>query len=368
MWAAREIRVPLGAGLCYNRPCERPLLGDLALASLDTHSHLAPAEQPTSVRELTERLFPAYTIDGGSIHLAGCRLEDRLFLEIDDVGLGSAEPLFIDASGRAIESTLARELGMDRTVPWSPPPEMPPAQLLQLIDSSTAAAREHCGVSGSLDARFIWCKYAQGKLRITVGDESSDLAFSGWTRTLEAPPFLCPLTKTATYHIAATDDGRIAAAEQIALCSETGQRVLIRELVTCDATAELVLPKLTQTCPVTGQPVIEHSMVTCSMCGEAVSPKCVSAGRCQACRSLKPIARDSQPLARLRADHEVLAGWPKWSGAETSSVHILVGTGWWRRLLLVVDKRQGTPRHVALGKRFSNRFTTTTLEELAARK
>lgn len=332
------------------------------MSSTEKQIYLAPADQPRSVREITERLFPAYQVDGGAIHLAGCRLEDRLFIRAKDSGETPGKLFTMDDSGRAVEDQLASSLGMDETVPWIRPPEMPPHRLEEMVRQSTERARQRWGVVGELDALFIWCKHAEGKLRFTIGDRSEDLPFSGWARTLEAPPFCCPHSGVTSFHLAATDDGRIVAAESICTCAETGRRVLAEELATCDVTGKAVLIDQTRICPVTERPVLEHVLTTCAMCNQRVSPKAIEGGRCLACRSPGPIGKDEAPVASLLERHPSLGRWPKWSASETAEVHILIAAGWWKRLLLVVDKKSMEVRHAATGLRFSE-FTAIGLDE-----
>lgn len=350
--------------MCYNlQTRDRYLTGDSPLDSTEKQIHLAPADQPRSVHELTERLFPAYTVDGGAVHLAGCRLEDRLFLRTRNSSQTRADTLVMDDSGRPIEDEFARSLGMDDTVAWVPPPEMPPGRLEDMVRNSTQRARQRWGVVEEPDAVFVWCKYAEGKLRFTIGEQSEDLPFSGWTRTLKAPPFCCPHSGMASFHIAATDDGRIVAAENIRTCAETGRRVLASELVTCDVTGQAVLADQTRICPVTERPVLERLLTTCAMCCQRVSPSVIKGGRCLACRSTQPVGRNETPLPALFAEYETLSHWPKWAASETAEVHILVATGWWKRLLLVVDKKTLEVRHAATGQRFSE-FTAIKASEL----
>ncbi len=326
--------------------------------------HCAPADQPRSVRELTQRLFPAYTVDGGALHLAGCRLEDRLFLQTTGSGQARAAALTMDDSGRSVDDGFARSLGMDETVAWQRPPEMPPDRLEEIVRRSTECARQRWGVAGELDALCIWCKHAEGKLRFTIGDQSVDLPFAGWTRTLEAPPFVCPHSGVASFHIAATDDGRIVAAESIRACEETGRRVPADELVICDATGQAVLADQTRTCPVTERPVLERALVTCSMCCQPVSPTVIQAGRCLACRSTRPIAKDEAPLASFLAAHENLHRWSSWAVSETAEVYVLVAAGWWKRLLVVIGKADMEVRHAALGRRFRGEFSPVGIHEI----
>ena len=340
------------------------MTGDFHLSSTEKKEiHRAPADQPRSVHELTERLFPAYTVEGGAVHLAGCRLEDRLFIRTGDSGLARTEALTMDDTGRAIDEELARSLGMNDTVAWVPPPEMPPNSLEEMVRRSTERARKRWGVAGELSALFIWCKFAEGKLRFTIGEHSEDLPFSGWTRTLMAPPFRCPHSGIESFHVAATDDGQIAAAECIQTCAETGRRVLATELVTCNATGLAVLADQTRICPITESPVLERVLTTCTMCRQRVSPTVIKAGKCHACRSTRSVTKDETPLATLLEKHENLNHWPKWAISETAEVYILVAAGWWKRLLLVVDKNSMEVRHAATGQRLGE-FTAVEVHQL----
>jgi hypothetical protein len=208
-----------------------------------------------------------------------------------------------------------------------------------------------------LEAQFIWCKYAEGKLRFTIGEQSVDLPFSGWTRALSPPPFICPYSGVSSFHLAATDDGRIVAAESIRTCAETGHRVLANELVLCDATGQAVHVDQTRICPVAELPVLERAFATCSMCCQHVSPTVIQGGRCLACRSTRPIARDEAPLALFLKTHENLNRWSKWAVSETAEVYILIAAGWWKRLLLVVGKGDMEVRYAAMGQRLRGEFS-----------
>ena len=64
--------------------------------------HLAPADQPSSVHQLTDRLFGAYTVDDGKVHLAGCRLDDCLFLRLGVQCGDEFREMFLDAEGREV--------------------------------------------------------------------------------------------------------------------------------------------------------------------------------------------------------------------------------------------------------------------------
>lgn len=309
--------------------------------------HLAPARQPTTVREIAERLFPAYTIDGGSVHLAGCILEDRLFVRIATQHRGESVEFYLDGDGKAADPATVEVLGMDNTVELPQPPE--PSDLAQAaIDPLVAEGRRMLAqqfppgnAPERVDTAAVWCKHVEGKLRFTTsvgGGGSADLLFSGWARTLVPPPFVCPHSDAKTFHLATTDDGRIVAAEEIVACAETGRRVLADDLVVCHATGRRVLAELTAVCPVTAKPVLRTTLVACDMCGQRVAPTALRGKRCLACGNLRPLGKSDPRLARLLAEYPLMDRWRKWRIGETTDVYILTAIGWFRKLLVVADK------------------------------
>jgi hypothetical protein len=166
-----------------------------------------------------------------------------------------------------------------------------------------------------------------------------------------------------TYHLAATDDGRIVAAEAIEACAETGRRVLAEELVTCSATGKHVLPETLATCPVTNEPVLRSALTPCSTCGERVSPATLLRQRCAACRTLAPAADDDPRIARLREDFPGLRAWTSWRLAETKTVYVVQASGWVQRLLIVVDKEDYTVKRLAQSVRLLPLWKTVPPEQ-----
>lgn len=328
------------------------------IAPLDT-THAAPADQPTSIRQITDRLFPAYTIDGGSVHLAGCRLEDRIFLRLDFCRAESRTELYADLEGRPVDAELAGALGMAETIRLAAPAGSMESDLSRALHRGTRLAEERLSGSGPpelMAVTVLWCKYAQGKLRFTIGEHIAELPFSGWARLIQPPPFVCAYTGQSTFHLAATDDGRIVAAEAIGICAETGRRLLANELVTCAATGRRVSAELIATCPVTADYVLQSQMVRCSTCRELVSPTAVRRGQCAACRQLHAVDRADSRLAGLLDAYPRLVRWRRWRLAETADVYVVAATDWLKRLLLVVDKRSLKVKLAATARRFLPRW------------
>ena len=318
-------------------------------------THAAPADQPTSVRQITDRPLPAYTIHRGPVHPAGCPLEDRIFLRLELRRGDRCVEIYVDDAGRPVDAERVESLGMAETIRLANPPDALKLDLARPLQSGAELAEARLVGRGRPErtrTTVLWCKYAQGKLRFTVDEHAAELAFSDWARPLEPPPFVCPYTGQSTFHLAATDDGRIVAAEQIETCSETGRRMLADELVTCAATGRRVARELTVVCPVTGQYVLQREMVRCGTCGQMVSPGAVEGNGCAACQRLEPVAKADPRMARLLGEHPRLDRWKGWRIAVTATVYILTAAGWLKRLLVVVDKESLELKLLATGSRF----------------
>ena len=325
----------------------------MTLSSTISATHAAPADQPTGVSQITERLFPAYTITEGAVHLAGCLLEDRIFVRLGFRAGEQSVEIYVDGEGREIDDALVQKLGMPQTVPLSTPPEPMDPEISRLIECGTRLIDDRTSVRPQqLSATILWCKFAEGKLRFTVGEHAEELPFSGWARTLKPPPFVCPHTGQSTFHLAATDDGRIAAAEQIEVCAESGRRLLSDDLVTCSATGRRVAAELTATCPVTGQRFLGSQTVPCATCQQDVSPTAVEKNECAACRQLQSVTKADPRMARLLDEYPPLDRWSKWRISETATVYVVTAAGLLKRLLVVVDKESLELKLLATGNRF----------------
>ncbi|MGO9114101.1 MAG: hypothetical protein ACLP9L_33210 [Thermoguttaceae bacterium] len=321
--------------------------------------HVAPAEQPTSVPEIAEILFPAYTVDDGRVSFAGCALEDRLVLQLAYEHGNQRLEVYLNSEGKEVDGQPIAQDRQMKFVTLSSPPNQLDVDWERLLAAGTRIAEERLPVGVSRDlvsCRAIWCKYVEGKLRFTITAASMDLPFSGWTRTLSPPPFVCPHTGAATFRLAATDDGRIAAAERIEPCAETGRRMLSTELVRCAVTGHRVSPELAEVCPISGRRLLRTEMVECDSCHQRVSPQVVERNQCVACRRLKAVKKADPRMARLLHEHPALDRWRRWRMGETSRVYVLVATGWLKRLLVVIDKETLELRHLATGSRLSPRW------------
>ena len=156
----------------------------------------------------------------------------------------------------------------------------------------------------------------------------------------------------ATFHLAATDDGRIDAAEQVVACQHSGRRVLRQDLVACSVTGKAVLADFTETCSVSGRPALRHEFVACSSCRQRVSKAVLAEGECAACRGLKKVSKDDPRIAWILSEHAGLDRWSRWQLAETRSVYVAQAS----RLLeaAAAGGRQGDARRAPAGDRRAN--------------
>lgn len=362
-----------GAG---SRPCDRLTVDDsffqwLARRVRTLHEQSAgaldsrPCHDPRGVYELTERLFSRYRVDGGSVHLSGCTLEDRPFLRLtyparDDAA--EVRHLYFTPDGTPVDADSRESLGLADLCHAAPPQHHPAdSQVELLVAAGRRVIESHVRVTEALQigasdqplaATIVWVKRAAGKLQFTMAEESADVAFDGWARTLEPPPYVCPHTGTRSYHLAATDDGRIAAAEAIEPCAQSGRRVLSMELVTCSVTGKRVLPQFTRTCPVTGKPALAEEFDECSQCHQRVSRAALSGGVCEGCRSLAPAHRDDPRVVWFLGEFERLGQWGRWKLSETASHFIVMGSRLFGRILIVFDKETLAPQYAATRGRF----------------
>ncbi|MEX0939379.1 MAG: hypothetical protein WDZ59_16060 [Pirellulales bacterium] len=318
-----------------------------------------PRVQPDGVHDISSRLFPAYHVDGGSVHLSGCTIEDVPILRLTYLREGQRiEHVLIGEDGQLLTAKEIAALQLDEIVPCKvhQPRLSGPrrARLLELGRRRAAELGERHAASPPLCRTVLWCKYAQGRLCFTIGGSRVQLPFSGWAQTLEAPPFVCPLTGARSFQVAATDDGRITVAIQIAACEITGKRVLHGELVTCAATGQRVLPECTEICSVTGEPVVRDAVASCNGCAQQVAPKVLTDGVCQACREMAEVSKDDPRIARVLGEHPGLDSYRTWKLSETATAYVLCAGGWIRQLLAVIDKQSLEVRHLARRHRLLN--------------
>jgi len=348
------------------------------LRQLGPAVHAAPVDQPDSVRQLTSRLFDAYTVDGGSVRLGGCTLEDQPLLRhtyrIRSTKSQSDDRLahiHTSIDGRPVDDNLLSALRMDDL---APPAGNPPrvtdedARRWAVAGEQRAPIVAHDEQAELLVTTVVWCKYFHCKLLFEIDEARADLSFDGWAQLLvdggiEPPPFECAHTGRSSYCLLAMDDGRITVPEAITKCEESGRQVLESDLVTCAASGRRVLPEFLRACPVSGDQVMPSAMATCTVCRQSVSPSCLAGDRCQACRAMRVIRADDPRMARVLGEFPKLDRWSRWRIAETDTSYILAATSVLRRLLLVLEKDPLDATHLATGSRFGRRWVEIPQEQ-----
>jgi hypothetical protein len=340
--------------------------------------HAAPCGQPISVHELAPHLFAPYRVEGGSVRLSGCSLDDqplvRYTYRVWSEGDGECSQLvhiYASAQQQPIENSLLAALHGGELAPIvGRPLRVSAGELTAWLahGERQAMVRNADRRVDFLLATVIWCKRAIGKLLFELGDSSAERAFDLWAQELVdgvalPPPFRCPATGRESYHVVATDDGRITVAEAIARCEHSGGRVLDSQLVTCAVTGRRVLSEFARICSVTGERVLAGELVTCTQCRQQVSPRAVAGGLCLACRSLQRVTPDDPRLARILGEYPKLDGWSRWQLAESASVYVLTSHSLFRRLLLVLDKESLEAIRVAAGFRLTREWPEVPSEQ-----
>ena len=354
-----------------------------------------PAEQPVAVKDITARLFAAYRVDEGRVHLGGCQLTDYPFLRLSfvvqkkdwapDDGTHENGPtadspennspknndreevrhVFVAHDGSSVSAQLAEDLGLLAIEPIVKlPPRIDDAALQALITAGrrvaaqTASSRDPNATSiDPAVVALVWVKHASGKLHFTIGETTVTLPFSGWAKLLRAQPYTSGASGASSFHLAATDDGRIDTFDQIATCQHSEKRVLQQELVTCSVTGKHVLEEFTETCPVSGKPCLIEEFAICPVCQQRVSTRVLEQSACTACRQLAKIKNDDPRLVWILGEHIGLDRWKHWKLSETKHVYVAEASGWTKRLRVVVDKETLAVRYLATGSRFTSSWS-----------
>lgn len=339
------------------------LRGRLAQAGMALHAR--PLVQPMGVNDVTARLFPAYAVEKGQIHLAGCQLTDHPFLRLSFVAAGndpSVRHIFVAPDGSAVSDELVPQLGLDELQPILKfPPRLEENALRALIAAGRRIAAKQSSTRDPqatavepLAVAVLWVRHAEGRLQFTVRSATATLPFSSWARLLKAEPFVGKESHVSSFRLAATDDDRIEAAEAIGVCQKSGRRVLLQELVHCSVTGLYVLPAFTENCPVSGLPALRGEFAICTRCRQRVSQAVLSDGVCEACRGVAEVSRDDPRLQWIFGENPGLDRWKQWQLAETETAYIAQASRLWKQLLVVVDKESLAIRRLAQRTRLSS--------------
>lgn len=324
--------------------------------------HARPLRQPMAVTDVTAKLFGAYTIEGGQIHLAGCQLTDHPFLRLsfasDD---GNVRHIFVAPDGSSVSDELVPRLGLDELQPiLKHPPRLDNAALRSLVAAGRRiAAKQSTSRDPSaatvepLAAAVLWVRHAEGRLQFTIGTATTDHPFSSWAALLQPEPFVGKESGVSSFKLAATDEGQVEPVEAIGVCQKSGRRVLRQELVECGVTGMRVLPEFTEACPVSGRPALRGEFAQCQRCRQRVSKGVLSEGVCSACRGLAKVSKDDPRLVWIFGEHAGLDRWKQWQLAETETVYIAQASSLLKQLLVVVEKESLAIRRLAVRNRLS---------------
>ncbi|MGI9427065.1 MAG: hypothetical protein ACR2NM_00290 [Bythopirellula sp.] len=339
------------------------------LHSLGEAVPIRPFEQPTAVNTIAQELFAAYQVDDGRVHLGGCQLTDYPFLRLSFVATAESQQevrhVFVAHDGSSVSDQLAQDLGLLDVEPiLDLPPRIDQPALRSLVTAGRrVAAQTHAvrdpnaTIVDPVATALVWVKHASGTLNFSIGDSTVSLPFSGWAKLLQPQPYTSPRSGASSFHLAATDDGRIDAFDQIATCQHSGQRVLRQDLVTCGVTGKHVLEDFTEACPVSGIPCLTDEFVSCPLCQQRVSKLVVQNNACSACCGMNKIKNDDPRLVWILGEHTGLNRWSNWQLAETKQAYIAQASSWTKRLLVVIDKETLAVHHVASAGKFGSTWT-----------
>ncbi|TWT46453.1 hypothetical protein [Botrimarina hoheduenensis] len=316
-----------------------------------------PRDQPEAVHEITKHLFSAYKLEGGSVHVAGCRLEDRPFVRLSwptegDEGSPRVAHAFYDLEARAIAAPQVASLGLAKIAPLPTTASRSEHRTPEAAIVAAQAAATRDGAPLDAVTTLVWVKHAEGVLRFEFGDEALDTPFVGWARTLQALPVVCPVTGSPTFHLATVEGGTIVAAEQIGTCCVSGKRHPLPDLVRCSVTGRLAEPEWMGVCSVSGNAVLDTELIECPRCGERVAPQARTAGGCLGCDSPQRVTAQDPRLEAVLEKHPQLRC-KRWLLAETASVLVLEAPGWLRTRLVTVDRETLAIKRIVESARFS---------------
>lgn len=320
-----------------------------------------PTVPPPAAEDVGARLVASYRVEGGEARVAALELVDAPLVRLTWIDEGEGSPLlrhrYFDDLGNPLGWNEARLLGLDHVGPCGAGPcgERPPALDAERLDRMLTSARLAAGEPAADLAVVAWVQRARGRVRLEREGHTVEAPFDGWAQTLVAPPAVCPQTGVATFALAATDDGNLAAAEQVGSCVATGARRLVRDLVRCAASGGLALPAETDPCAATGAPVLRAKIVRCERCGLGVRPAARRGADCDACRATRPVPADDPRLRAILERHPRLAG-RRWSLAETPTAYVLESSGWLGGRLVTIDRESLAALHEAERRAGSRRW------------
>ena len=324
-------------------------------------AQLRPIDQPSAVHEITSRLFNAYQLEGGSVHIAGCSLEDVPFVRISTLDPTTTDETrlihaFYNEQGERLEQEAVVSLGLDHAGPFGDAAPRPADDLLaELIASARHAlfGSDEFFTQEDSVAALVWVKRVSGRLSFEFGDETVTTEFDDWAKTLTPPPVICPLTRRETYNLTTVEGGAIVAAEEIATSDVTGLSRVSSELLSCSVTGKQGEAEWFGASEVTGKPVLLEHATLCPRCGLQIAESEITTDGCVACdRATKLLASDPRIHAILE-HHPQLSG-ARWRLAETPTALVLLADGWFTHRAATIDKTTLKLLRYAQRSRFSH--------------
>ncbi len=322
-----------------------------------------PRADVQRVSELASYLYQPYHVDGGTVRLAGCTLENRFFFRVTNIkesdGSVSLSHAWFDAEGNRVEPEVRSVLGLEELVcPARPIPRQaiprPPKELGPADAGDTDTESE-------IVVAAVAVKWATGKLEFVHQSRSVFVEFAGWAQALRQdpsllPPYVCPETGQQGYDLLRTATGELTVREAVGQCAVSGEWHLLTNLGTCVVSGLQVARELLEVCPISQELLLAQELTRCQMCGEPVSPLVIAGRRCRACRQTESVAGDDPRLDAIVQAFPEARTLSDWKVAETDTTLIAVGTRWWREWLFVVDRSSLTLRRLARRKRWQRRW------------
>ncbi len=106
-------------------------------------SHAQPARQPHSIHALSPGLFAQYQLDGGTVDLAGCTIEDRPILRATTRLRFSGTELqdelweiYFNREGELVSPEEVEPLGVEDLAPIAKPPRLEPGAVQEMLERS----------------------------------------------------------------------------------------------------------------------------------------------------------------------------------------------------------------------------------------
>ena len=333
------------------------------LARCETLPCAVPRTDIQRVSEFASHLYQPYHVDGGTVRLAGCTLENRFFFRVTNIDASDASVSlsheWFDAEGNRVEPELQSVLGLEALVcPPRPIPRQaiprPPKQLGRGDAGDT-------DTESDVVVAAVAVKWASGKLEFVHESRSVFLEFAGWAQALRRdpgllPPYVCPETGQQGYDLLRTATGELTVREAVGRCAVSGEWHLLTNLGTCVVSGLQVARELLEVCPISQELLLPQEFTRCQMCGEPVSPLVIAGGRCRACRQMESVEGDDPRIATIVQAFPEARTLGRWKMAETDTTLIAIGTRWWGEWLFVVDRSSQALRRLARRKRWQRRW------------